>query len=111
MTHLHLPGRILFLSDDPSRIAAQLAGHDLTLDAARPLRNDVSTDEITPIVVMTHYDERLGRYPYVGLKTGEERPIGTDAIRTGGFSVTVAGKRYGKGSSREHSPVAEREAG
>ena len=32
-------------------------------------------------------------------------------MRNGGFCVTVAGKRYGKGSSREHSPVAEREAG
>ena len=29
----------------------------------------------------------------------------------GGFSVTVAGKRYGKGSSREHSPAAEKLAG
>src|SRR6185295_4024189 len=49
--------------------------------------------------------------PYLGLKAGDQRPIGTDAIRNGGFCVTVAGKRYGKGSSREHSPVAEREAG
>ena len=29
----------------------------------------------------------------------------------GGFAVTVAGKRYGKGSSREHSPAAEKLAG
>src|SRR5689334_19371296 len=33
------------------------------------------------------------------------------AVRQAGFAVVVAGKRYGKGSSREHSPVAEREAG
>ena len=32
-------------------------------------------------------------------------------MRQGGFSVTVAGKRYGKGSSREHSPTAEKLAG
>jgi len=38
-------------------------------------------------------------------------PIGADAIRNGGFEVTVAGKRYGKGSSRESSPLAEKEAG
>ena len=111
MKQLALPGRILFLSADPARIAAQLAGEDLAPDATLRLRDDVSTDEISPITVMTHYDERLGRYPYVGLKAGDARPIGTDAVRNGGFGVTVAGKRYGKGSSREHSPVAEREAG
>src|SRR5690606_12495756 len=33
------------------------------------------------------------------------------AVRSGGFSVTVAGGRYGKGSSREHSPTAELLAG
>jgi 3-isopropylmalate/(R)-2-methylmalate dehydratase large subunit len=111
MKHLALSGRILFLSADPARIAAQLAGEDLALAAARPLRDDVSTDEITPITVMTYYDERLGRDPYVGLKAGDARPIGTDAVRNGAFCVTIAGQRYGKGSSREHSPVAEREAG
>src|SRR5512134_221131 len=34
-----------------------------------------------------------------------------DAVKNAGFSVTVAGKRYGKGSSREHSPMSERSAG
>ncbi|MES1163504.1 MAG: aconitase family protein, partial [Rhizobacter sp.] len=34
-----------------------------------------------------------------------------DAIRSRGIEVVVAGKRYGKGSSREHSPAAERLAG
>ena len=29
----------------------------------------------------------------------------------GGFSVLVGGARYGKGSSREHSPLAEKAAG
>src|SRR6185436_7474557 len=111
MNQLSLSGRILFLAEDPAKITAQLGGLDLTLESAIPLRNDVSTDEITPIPVLTNYDERLGRYPYLGLKAGDERPIGADAIRNGGFCVTVAGKRYGKGSSREHSPVAEREAG
>ena len=32
-------------------------------------------------------------------------------VRQGRFAVTVAGKRYGKGSSREHSPAAEKFAG
>src|SRR3712207_9200463 len=37
--------------------------------------------------------------------------IGVYAVSNGGFAVTVAGKRYGKGSSRESSPLAEKAAG
>src|SRR6185503_3177390 len=36
---------------------------------------------------------------------------GKDGIRNARFDVVVAGKRYGKGSSREHSVMAERSAG
>ncbi|MBC7435939.1 MAG: 3-isopropylmalate dehydratase, partial [Bdellovibrionales bacterium] len=75
------------------------------------LRDDISTDEITPVPILTHYDDKLGRYPYTGFKTTDELPFTTDAVRNAGFSVTVAGKRYGKGSSREHSPAAEKLAG
>lgn len=110
-TTLPLDGRILFLAADPATIDAQLRGQDFTLAGAGPLRDEISTDEITPIPVLTYYDERLGRYPYVGLECSGRLPIGTDAVKDGGFRVTVAGKRYGKGSSREHSPVAERAAG
>jgi 3-isopropylmalate/(R)-2-methylmalate dehydratase large subunit len=106
-----LAGRILFLSDDPQRVAAQLQGQDLALAEAGPLRDNVSTDEITPAWVCYYYDELLGRYPYVGLKSGNQTPIGQDAVRAGGFEVTVAGQRYGKGSSREASPYAEKCAG
>ena len=104
-------GRILVLAADPDRLDAQLAGADLSLAEAGPLRDDVSTDEITPLTVMTVFDARLGRYPYVGLKAGDRLPIGVDAVRRGGFTVVVAGRRYGKGSSREHSPLAELRAG
>ena len=110
-TTLTLSGRLLFLSAEADRVDAQLRGADLALAEAGPLRSDVSTDEITPVPVLTNYDERLGRYPYAGFKAGDRRPIGTDAVKQGGFCVTVAGKRYGKGSSREHSPVAELAAG
>lgn len=111
MTILNFNGRMLFLSADSEKVTAQLEGKDLSLAQAGPLRDDVSTDEITPIPVLAYYDERLGRYPYLGFKAGAQLPIVKDAVRNGGFSVTVAGKRYGKGSSREHSPVAERTAG
>jgi len=111
MTLLRFNPRILFLSADPQLIRAQLAGRALVLEDARPLRDDISTDEISPLPAMVHFDSTLGRYPYTGLKTGGELPIGKDAIRTAGFDVVVAGSRYGKGSSREHSVVAERAAG
>ncbi len=108
---LDLPGRILLLAQTPALIDAQLAGQNLVPMEAGPLRDDVSTDEITPTATCLYFDERLGRYPYTGLTVGGRRPIGVDAIRKGGFSVVVAGKRYGKGSSREHSPTAELAAG
>lgn len=110
-TALRFAGRILFLSSRPEAMAAQLAGTDISLEQALPLRNDISTDEITPVTVMMTYDARLGRYPYVGFEVDGQRPIGVEAIRQGGFGVTVAGARYGKGSSREHSPLAEKSAG
>lgn len=111
MAKLDLTGRILFLCDDPERIERQLDGSDLTQALAGTLRDDVSTDEITPMSVLTRFDERSSRFPYVGFRTGDRNPIGPDAIRAGGFCVTVAGNRYGKGSSREHSPIAEYRAG
>lgn len=104
-------GKLLFLSRDLATLSKQLAGSAVTLEEASPLRDDISTDEITPIPVLAYFDDRLGSYPYVGLKVGGALPIGKDAIRRGGFQVIVAGKRYGKGSSREHSPLAEKKAG
>ena len=41
--------RILFLSDEPLLIEAQMGGRNLSLIEAGELRDDVSTDEITPL--------------------------------------------------------------
>ncbi|SDV48290.1 aconitase family protein [Chitinasiproducens palmae] len=106
-----ITGRVLYLAREADKVEAQLAGRNLSRDEAGALRDDVSTDEITPVTVMMTYDERLGQYPYVGFKAGDRLPIGEHAVRNGGFEVTVAGKRYGKGSSRESSPLAELSAG
>ncbi|MFP1735368.1 aconitase family protein [Lonsdalea quercina] len=103
--------RLLFLTEDPQKITAQLSGEKLTLLAARPLRNNISTDEITPIPALAYYDERLGAFAWTGLKCGVEHPVGKNAIINAGVNVVVGGLRYGKGSSREHSPVAEKAAG
>ncbi|WP_349608614.1 aconitase family protein [Cupriavidus sp. DF5525] len=111
MSALEPSGRILFLADSAAVMERQFQGHAVTVEEASSLRDDVSTDEITPVPILTHYDDALGRYPYTGYKVEGTLPIAANAIREGGFSVTVAGNRYGKGSSREHSPAAEKLAG
>src|SRR5262245_52300684 len=111
VAQLRFAPRLLFLSADPARVCAQLAGESLTREQAAPLRDDVSTDEISPLPAMVRFDATLGRYPYTGFKTGGEQPIARDAVRRAGVEVVVAGRRYGKGSSREHRVVAEASAG
>jgi len=109
-------GRILFLTEDPELIKRQLAGEDLRWDTNNPaknpkLRDDISTDEITPAHYCFYFDETLGEIPYLGLKCGNITPIGRGDVKRGGFVAAVSGKRRGKGSSREQSPYAEMCAG
>ena len=112
-------GRVLFLTEDPALLRRQLAGEDLPFDPEAPigselhprLRDNISTDEITPAYICYYCDETLGDFPYLGLKAGEEFPIGRGAVKRGGFVCSVSGKRRGKGSSREQSPYAEMMAG
>jgi len=113
---VRLQGRILFLTEDPELIKRQLAGEDLPWDTKNPgnnpkLRDDISTDEITPAHYCFYFDETLGEIPYLGLKCGNVTPIGRGEVKRGGFVCAVSGKRRGKGSSREQSPYAEMCAG
>ncbi|HEX7893582.1 MAG TPA: aconitase family protein, partial [Terriglobales bacterium] len=113
---VRLQGRILFLTEDPELIKRQLAGEDLPWDTKNPqnnpkLRDDISTDEITPAHICFFFDETLGEFPYTGLKAGNEVPIQRGDVKRGGFVAAVSGKRRGKGSSREQSPYAELCAG
>jgi len=113
---VRLQGRILFLTEDPELIERQLAGEDLPWDTKNPahnpkLRDDISTDEITPAHYCFYFDQTLGEIPYTGLKCGGVLPIGRSAVKNGGFVCSVSGKRRGKGSSREQSPYAEMCAG
>ncbi|MGW8282243.1 MAG: hypothetical protein ACWGON_02980, partial [Gemmatimonadota bacterium] len=86
---VRLSGRILFLTEDPDLIRRQLAGEDLDWDPSIPLRDDISTDEITPAWVCYYYDEMLGQYPYVGLRCNGEQPIGKGDVIGGGFVAAV----------------------
>lgn len=110
-TEVRFDGRILFLVDDAALVHAQLNGEDLAWPVTAPLRDNISTDEITPAYICYYYDETLGDFPYLGLKAGDEFPIARGAVRAGGFVCSVSGRRRGKGSSREQSPYAETCAG
>jgi 3-isopropylmalate/(R)-2-methylmalate dehydratase large subunit len=108
---VHLSGRVLYLVDDPGLIAAQLKGTDLAWNPSIRLRDNISTDEITPAYICYYFDETLGEFPYLGFKAGDGFPITRGSVKAGGFVASVAGKRRGKGSSREQSPYAEMCAG
>jgi len=71
-TTLKFDGRILYLLDDAELMRAQLYdGTDVELTHAleQRLRDQISTDEITPAYICFFYDETLGDFPYLGLRT------------------------------------------
>src|SRR5213595_1018746 len=108
---VRLQGRILYLTEDPAFVRDQLAGKDAQWSPASKLRDDISTDEITPAYICYYYDETLGDFPYLGLKCADAFPVARGSVKRGGFVASVSGKRRGKGSSREQSPYAEMCAG
>src|ERR1700690_317 len=108
---MKLEGRVLYLTEDPALLEAQLRSEKpetLAYDPQRALIGNISTDEITPGWVCYYYDETLARYCLVGLRGGK---IKADAIKNGGFGVIVSGISKGCGSSRETAPYSELEAG
>jgi 3-benzylmalate isomerase len=108
---VRLKGRVLFLAEDPALVRRQLEGEDLPPGSTPKLRDNISTDEITPAYICYYYDATLGDFPYLGLKCGDEFPVTRGAVKRGGFVASVSGQRRGKGSSREQSPYAELCAG
>jgi len=54
--NVRLQGRILYLTEDPGLVRAQLAGKDPAWSPAHKLRDDISTDEITPAYICYFYD-------------------------------------------------------
>ena len=61
--------RIIFLSMRADAVRAQLGGAALSRAEAGALRDDISTDEITPVRILSHYDASLARFPYTGFTT------------------------------------------
>jgi homoaconitase/3-isopropylmalate dehydratase large subunit/3-isopropylmalate dehydratase small subunit len=111
--HLRFEGRVLYLLDDADLMRRQLEGTDLDLtpELKAKLRDQISTDEITPAYICYYFDETLGLFPYLGLRASGEFPVTRGSVKAGGFVCSVSGKRRGKGSSREQSPYAELMAG
>jgi len=110
------PGkRVLFLTKDPERIRAQLAGTlDLTMDDVKveDLLDDVNTDAMTPAwVCFRHRPEDLALDAYAGLVVAGKRLFPTRALMDGNFEVIVSGLRKGTGSSRETAVQAEKWSG
>ena len=93
--NVRLKGRILYLAEDPGFVRAQLEGNDPAWTPTTKLRDDISTDEITPAYICYYYDETLGEFPYLGLKCRDEFPISRGAVKRGGFVAAVSGKRRG----------------
>ena len=81
--NVRLNGRILYLTEDPAFVRAQLAGEDRAWTPAQKLRDDISTDEITPAYICYYYDETLG-----------------DALR-----VTVIATGLTAGRARQQAPL------
>src|SRR2546430_12741869 len=109
---VRLSGRILFLTEDPELIRRQLAGEDLAWDTRHPannpkLRDDISTDEITPAHYCFYFDQTLGEIPYMGLKCGSAVPIGRGDVKRGGFGGSVTGKGPGEGWRRGQAPYEQ----
>jgi 3-isopropylmalate/(R)-2-methylmalate dehydratase large subunit len=105
-----LTGRVLVLCQSRDVLRAQLEGGGRAVDlaVAGPLRDRVSTDEITPAWACYYFDATLARYCLVGLAGGA---VEAGDVQGGGFQVLVAGESFGYGSSRETAPFSLREAG
>src|SRR4051812_10057655 len=108
---MRLSGRILWLTEDPAALRAQLAGEDPGYDSHQhgPLHYGVNTDAMISGAACTlgYTGDILGPYFLENFK----ETVKKDAVKEGGFQVIVGGDAYGSGSSREVAVVAHQGAG
>ncbi len=108
---MKLTGRLLWLTEDPAHIGAQLAGKTLeaTAESHPDLHYGVNTDAMISGAACTlgYTGEILGPYFLQNFKEQVEQ----DAVKNGGFQIVVGGDAYGSGSSREVAVVAHQGAG
>ena len=108
---MKLQGRVLWLTEDPTAVRAQLDGKDLghSSGSAPDLHYGVNTDAMISGAACTlgYTGEILGPYFLENFK----EQVTKDSVRGGGFQVVVGGDAYGSGSSREVAVVAHQGAG
>src|SRR5216117_812275 len=114
-----LRGRILFLTEDAALVRRQLDGQDIDWQPATKLRDNISTDEITPAYICYYYDETLGDFPYLaemrrrvshhprrgearGLRRLGERPAPGQGLVAGAVSLRRDVRRDQAGGRAEH---------
>ena len=74
LVHLHRAGEEAARPDDQHGEERDMAGEDLPFDPKAAtgtplhpkLRDNISTDEITPAYICYYFDETLGEFPYLG---------------------------------------------
>lgn len=108
---MRLQGRILWLTEDPEALRAQLDGTDLDAGqlADAPMHFGVNTDAMISGAACTlgYTGEILGPFFLENFK----EQVNKGEVLGGKFQVAVGGDAYGSGSSREVAVVAHRGAG
>jgi 3-isopropylmalate/(R)-2-methylmalate dehydratase large subunit len=108
---MRLDGRILWLTEDPGLLEAQLGGSDLDIapQDPPPLQFGVNTDAMISGAACTlgYTGDVLGPYFLENFKDLVKK----GAVKSGRFQVAVGGDAYGTGSSREVAVVAHTGAG
>jgi 3-isopropylmalate/(R)-2-methylmalate dehydratase large subunit len=99
---MRFEGRVLFLVDDAALMRAQLeqgADLELTSELKSKLRDQISTDEITPAYICYYFDETLGDFPYLGLRAGGEFPVRRGSTSFRGASTVRSDSRDARAST------------
>ncbi|MGB1700616.1 MAG: hypothetical protein ACPHRO_11720, partial [Nannocystaceae bacterium] len=106
---MKLEGKILWLTEDSSTLAAQLRGDDTADLQDAALHYGVNTDAMINGAACTlgYTPEILGPYFLQNFK----ETVSKDDVKNGGYQVVVGGDAYGSGSSREVAVVAHQGAG
>src|SRR5437773_1916303 len=95
---VRLQGRILFLAEDAALVRQQLEGRDLDWRPEHKLRDDISTDEITPAYICYYFDDTCREFPYVRLNYRTQFTITRGSDKQGGLFASVSGNQRGKWS-------------
>lgn len=102
---VRLGGKVLFLTRDPRLIRKQLEDQSPAWVDSSDLIDAISTDNIIPngACYSSRTADELAEYLLTGLPGGV---IQQGEIKNRGFEAIVAGKSFGRGSSREHAQLA-----